>query len=135
VWMGLWVVVLQVSLGLQGMIDSVALLSPANLFFYNLQLSPSLGLGLAAPLLWGLVAWFLGLGALMTVLGVAAALLSDRRRAVRRGAPLVTWVVLAATLAAGGWFLHARAVRAHAIALSPASIQAGAWQVEEHLME
>ncbi|MDQ4075334.1 MAG: hypothetical protein M3220_03715, partial [Chloroflexota bacterium] len=135
VWLALWAVVVQASLGFFGTLESVALASPANIFFYNLQLSPSLGLGPARPLVQGLVLWFVGVGVLAALLAVGMAVVADRRRAVRQGLPLMTWIVVAGLLAGGGLLLHSRAVRAQSISPSPANIQPDLWRVEAHTLE
>ncbi|HYN88780.1 MAG TPA: hypothetical protein VER55_09630, partial [Ardenticatenaceae bacterium] len=135
VWVALWAGVMRASLDSLGPFESAGLASPANVFFHTLQFSPTLGLGLARPLAQGLVAWFIGLGVLATLFGVGAALLADRRRLVRPGVSLASWIVVAGLLAGGGWLLHARAVRAQAILPSPADIQPGHWRVEAHILD
>lgn len=135
VWIALWAALLQGGTGFFGLIESVALASPANLFFQRLQISPSLGLGPSRALVQGLALWFAGLGVLAALLALGAAVWSDVRRAVRPGPALVTWAVVAGLLVGGGWLLHARAVRAQAVPRSPANIQPGAWEVEAHTLE
>lgn len=135
VWVVLWAGVLQMSLGFFGALGGVALASPVNLFFYNLQVSPSLGLGPSKPLVQGLVVWFIGSGVLVVLLAVGMAVIADRRRAVRPSIALATWILLAGLLAGGGRLLHARAVGAQSIPTSPANIQAGMWHVETHILE
>ena len=100
-----------------------------NVFFHNLQLSPSLGLGLGRDQVLGMMAWFLGISLAALGLALLLSLLADRRRAVRRGWTIPLAAGLSLLALAAGYTLNARAINAHAIAPSPRNVQIDAWQV------
>ena len=77
-----------------------------------------------------MAAWFLGLGLLAASLGLAASLLADRRRSVRRPTILPALILVGALAAGGGYGLNARAAAVAAIPVSPYDPQIDAWQVD-----
>ncbi len=101
----------------------------ANIFFHNLTVSPSLGLGLQQGHVVGMFAWFLGISLAAFSLALLLAPLADKRRSTRIGwfAPGLTGFALLA--AAGGYALNAGAISAHAAPPSPQNVQIDAWQV------
>ena len=101
-----------------------------NIFFYNLRLSPSLGLGLSHDRVFGMTSWFLGLGLLAASLGVAAGLLADRRRSLRNLWVLPAVILIGGLAAAGGYALNGRAAAEYAIPVSPYDPQIDTWQVD-----
>jgi len=100
-----------------------------NAFFHNLQLSPSLGLGLGRDQVLGMMAWFLGISLAALGLALLLSLLADRRRAVRRGWTIPLATVLSLLALGAGYTLNARAISAHAISPSPRNVQIDAWKV------
>jgi len=100
-----------------------------NVFFHNLQLSPSLGLGLGRDQVLGMMAWFLGISLAALSLALPLSLLADRRQAVRRGWTIPLAAGLSLLALAAGYTLNTRAISAHAIAPSPRNVQIDAWQV------
>jgi hypothetical protein len=100
-----------------------------NIFFHNLSLSPSLGLGLVQGHVLGMFAWFLGLGLVALSLAFLLTAWLDPRRSTRRSwlAPIL--VILALLAAAGGYLANAGGIRAHAVPPSPQDVQVDAWQV------
>ena len=101
----------------------------SNVFFHNLTLSPSLGLGLAQGRVLGMFAWFLGLSLLMFSLALLFSALLDARRSTRTTwfAPVLAGCALLAVF--GGYAVNARAITAHAVPASPQDIQVDAWDV------
>jgi hypothetical protein len=100
-----------------------------NIFFTNLVLSPSLGLGLARDQVVGMFAWFTGVGLAAFSLALLLAPRIDARRATR-----IEWLPLGLagfSLLAGvlGFALNSRAVANHAVPPSPYSIQLNQWKV------
>ncbi len=106
-----------------------------NIFFLNLPLSPSLGLGLSSGRVLGMAGWFFGLGCLAAALGLAVSTYADRRRAVRRPLFVPALVIAGALLAAGGYALNARAAAASAMPPSPYDPQIDTWKVESQVTE
>ena len=106
-----------------------------NIFFYNLPLSPSLGLGLSSGRVFGMAGWFLGLGLLAASLGLAVSLAADRRRAMRRSWILPALILVGVLAAAGGYALNARAAAATAVRPSPYDPQIDAWEVDRQQTE
>jgi hypothetical protein len=100
-----------------------------NVFFHNLTLSPSLGLGLAQGHLLGMFAWFLGLSLLAFSLALLLSPMLDARRSTRTTwfAPALAGGALLATL--GGYALNARAIATHAVPPSPQDVQVDSWNV------
>ncbi len=106
-----------------------------NIFFQDLRFSPTLGLGLSQERVTGMGAWFLGLGLLAAVLGLALSLLTDRRRAVPRWLALTALVMTGALAAAGGYALNSQAASTYAVPVSPYDPQIDAWIVNSHQAE
>jgi hypothetical protein len=101
----------------------------SNIFFHNLNISPSLGLGLPAWQVVGMFAWFSALSLLALSLSLLLSPLVDPRRATRLGwvAPLFA---CAALLTAGaGFWINARTISAHGVPPSPSDVQIDVWQV------
>lgn len=100
-----------------------------NVFFHNLALSPSLGLGLEADQVRGMFAWFLGLSLAAAGLALVLAPRADPRRATRLAwfAPLL--LVLGVAAAAAGYGVNHSALAAHASPPSPRQVQIDAWEV------
>jgi hypothetical protein len=101
-----------------------------NIFFHNLSFSPSLGLGLSRDRVFGMAAWFLGLGLLAASLGLPASLLADRRRAVHRLWVLPVLILIGALATIGGYALNARAASEYAVHASPYDPQIDIWEVD-----
>jgi hypothetical protein len=99
---------------------------------FNLNLSPALGLGLFQPLVRGLALWFSGVALTTLLLGLLAALWSDRRRTLRYVAPVLIWALVAAMVQGNGYVLHARAASLQAPPFSPRDNQLDGWVVREH---
>ena len=100
-----------------------------NIFFNNLPFSPSLGLGLSRDRVFGMAAWFLGLGLLAASLGLAASLLADKRRGVRRLWILPALILIGVLAALGGFDLNAHAAAESAVHASPYDPQIDDWEV------
>jgi hypothetical protein len=101
----------------------------SNIFFHNLMLSPSMGLGLVRDQVLGMFAWFLGLSLLALSLALLLAPRIDARRSTRLSwfAPLMAGLSLLA--AVGGYLMNRNAIEAHAIPPSPRSVQIDTWEV------
>jgi hypothetical protein len=101
----------------------------SNIFFHNLMLSSSMGLGLVRDQVIGMFAWFLGLSLLALSLALLLAPRVDARRSTRLNwfAPLVAGLSL--LVAVGGYLMNRNAIEAHAIPPSPRSVQIDAWEV------
>jgi hypothetical protein len=101
----------------------------SNIFFHNLILSPSLGLGLVRDQVTGMFVWFLGLSLVLLSLALLLAPRVDPRRYTRLSwfAPLMVGLSLLAAL--GGYLLNQNAVAAHAIISSPRDVQFDVWEV------
>lgn len=100
-----------------------------NIFFQNLKLSASLGLGLAADRVAGMGVWFLGISLAAASLALILFLRADRRRAVRRAWLPLLFFSASLCLAAAGYALNTQAIVAHAQPTSPIDPQIDAWQV------
>lgn len=100
-----------------------------NIFFNGLPFSPSLGLGLSRERVFGMAAWFLGLGLLAASLGLAASLLADRRRGVRRLWVLPALIMIGVLATVGGFDLNAHAATESAVHTSPYDPQIDDWEV------
>jgi hypothetical protein len=100
-----------------------------NIFFHNLKLSASLGLGLATDRVVGMSVWFLGVSLAASGLALFLLLLADRRRAVRRAWLPLLFLAGSLCLAAAGYALNTQAIIAHAQPISPIDPQIDAWQV------
>jgi hypothetical protein len=100
-----------------------------NIFFTNLVLSPSLGLGLARDQVMGMFAWFMGVSLAAFSLALLLALRIDDRRATRKEWLPLGLAGLSLLAGVGGFTLNSRAVANHAIPPSPYSIQLNQWEV------
>lgn len=100
-----------------------------NIFFHNMLLSPSLGLGLTQSHFIGMFAWFLGVSLVAFSLALWISPLVDRRRAVRFGwfAPVLAGAALLAAF--GGYALNQYGITSHVVQPSPRSPQIDAWEV------
>ena len=101
-----------------------------NIFFDNLSLSPSLGLGLVRGQVLGMFAWFSGVSLVALSLALLLTARLDERRSTRLGWLPATLVGAALLLAVGGYAINARATAAHAVPVSPQDVQVDAWQVQ-----
>lgn len=101
-----------------------------NIFFHNLSLSPSLGLGLVRGQLLGMFAWFFGVSLAALSLALLLTALLDERRSTRLGWLMPTLAGAALLAAVGGYAVNARATAAHAVPVSPQDVQVDAWEVQ-----
>ncbi len=132
IWTVLWLWVFMSIIFLPALGDggtSMQVMIFNNIFFNNLSFSPSLGLGLSRDQVFGMAAWFLGLGLLAASLGLAASLLADRRRAVRRLWILPALILIGVLAAVGGYALNAHAAAESAVHASPYDPQIDDWEV------
>jgi hypothetical protein len=131
-WAALWVWVFSVVSFSESWTEGfnpMQVIAYMNIYFHNLRLSPSLGLGLAQGRVLGMAAWFAGFSLAALCLGLLLSLLADQRRSARREwlAPLL--VGLSLVVAAGGYALNRQAITAHAIPPSPLDAQIDVWEV------
>lgn len=100
-----------------------------NIFFHNLTLSPSLGLGLARDQIGGMLAWFLAISLAALCLALVLAPLSDRRRSTRLLWYVPLGIILSFLGITAGYALNANAIEAHALPPSPINVQIDHWKV------
>ncbi len=100
-----------------------------NVFFSNLVISPSLGLGLSQARVLGMAAWFAGVSLAAAALGLGITLILDRRQSPRRPGSAVV-LILAGVLALLVGFSANNSIRAaHDWATSPYDPQVDEWRV------
>ena len=131
-WAALWVWLFYSVIFSEGLDETFnPILSSAftNIFFHNLTLSPSLGLGLAQGHVLGMFAWFLGISLVAFSLALLLSPLLDARRSTRTTWFAPTLAACALLAAFGGYALNASAITAHAISPSPQDVQVDAWDV------
>ena len=100
-----------------------------NIFFHNLKLSPSMGLGLAQSRFLGMFAWFFGVGLVALSLTFLLSPLLDTRQSTRWRwfSPVLTAVALAAAFT--GYSLNRHGIDVFAVQPSPQSVQIDDWEV------
>ncbi len=76
-----------------------------------------------------MAAWFLGLALLAASLGLAASLLADKRRGMRRLWILPALILMGVLAAVGGYALNAQAAAESAVHASPYDAQIDDWEV------
>jgi hypothetical protein len=108
---------------------------PLNIGFSRLQLSPALGLGAYRPLVYGLGLWLVGVALMALPFAIGVALLLDRRRGLRRGAPLLAWVLVAGLVMGGGRAWHARAAAEQSISPFPMDVPMPVLIVRAHTLQ
>ncbi len=133
-WLPLWLITVWLSRGITTT-QPLPLQSPLNLFFHGLDLSPSVGVGLAWPLVQGLALWFFGLGLVGFSLALLLGLCLDKRKATRQPLVPVLLLGLAAVLALGAYASHRQAVLAQLPSYSPRDNGLDLWQVTHHRLE
>ena len=133
-WVVLWVILYFMIAGLDMFVPAQAS-SLFNIYFSNLQISPSLGLGPFRDLFFSMILWFAGISLFVLCLALYLSLITDRRKSI--GKSRVTYLVSAAAilLLAAGFLINRRAVSAHAMLPSPFDIQQEMWQVDTNLMK
>jgi hypothetical protein len=109
--------------------------SPLNIGFSRLQLSPALGLGAYRPLVSGLGVWLVGVALMALPFAIGVTLLVDRRRGLRRGAPLLAWALVAGLVMGGGRSWHARAVTEQLISPFPMDVPVPVLMVRSHTLQ
>ena len=131
-WAVLWVALFYSLLFSDGLWETFSPMQATafyNIFFHNLKLSASLGLGLAADRVTGMGIWFLSVSLTVAGLALFLLLLADRRRTVRRAWLPLLFFSGSLCLAVTGYALNTRAIIAHAQTTSPLDPQIDAWQV------
>ena len=133
-WIPLWAMTI---IGLIGLDNFNALEENSlyNLFFFNLRLSSTTGLGLNRSMVLSMAAWFLGASLLALCLACALTLAADKRRASRRGRWVLGAGLAAAIVMGGAYLVNARATLEHAILLSPGYNQQDFWNIKDLQME
>jgi hypothetical protein len=132
IWSVGWVVLYLSNVFIESFEESFYPLSESafrNIYFHNLVLSPSLGLGLSQDQVVGMFAWFLGLSLAAFSLALLLSSRVDARRSTRwtRFGPSLLGLALVA--ATGGFFLNGRAIAVHDVHPSPMEPQIDWWEV------
>lgn len=133
IWVILWAMLTIQIAGLEDFIPAQES-SLFNVYFNNIQMSPSLGLGPFQPLVISMLVWFAALSLLAFCLASIYSAITDSRKSVGRPA-VFGMICLGAIMASGGGYaLNQRAVQAHEMAVSPFDIQQELWRVDAHQM-
>jgi hypothetical protein len=133
-WVVLWVILYFLITGLDMFVPAQAS-SLFNIYFYNLQISPSLGLGPFRDLFFSMILWFAGISLFILCLALYLSLLADRRKSIGKFQGAIVVSGAAILLLAIGFLSNRRAVSAHAMPPSPFDIQQELWQVDTNLMK
>jgi hypothetical protein len=100
-----------------------------NIFFHNLIVSPTMGLGLAQDRFLGMLAWFVGVSLVALSLALLLMPLADKRRSTRWNRLPLVFAGVSLLLAVAGYSLNQRSMAMHTVQPSPQSVQIDAWQV------
>ncbi len=133
-WVVLWVILYFLISGLDMFVPAQAS-SLFNIYFSNLQISPSLGLGPFRDLVFSMILWFAGISLFFLCLALYLSLLTDRRKSIGKFRGAVVVSTAAVLLLAIGFTINRRAISAHAMLPSPFDIQQDLWQVDTNLMK
>ena len=133
-WVVLWVILYFMITGLDMFVPAQAS-SLFNIYFSNLQISPSLGLGPFRDLFFSMIMWFAGISLILLCLTLYLSLITDRRKSIgnSRAAFMVSGAAI--LLLVSGFLINRKAVSAHAMPSSPFDIQQEMWQVDTNLMK
>ncbi|MES0360490.1 MAG: hypothetical protein ABUK20_06205 [Anaerolineales bacterium] len=132
-WVVLWVILYFMVAGIDMFVPAQAS-SLFNIYFYNLQISPSLGLGPFRDLFFSMILWFAGISLSILCLALYLSLLTDHRKSIGKSRAVVVVSATAILLLSAGFLINRKAVSAHAMPPSPFDIQQELWQVDTNLM-
>ena len=133
-WVALWVITYFMITGIDMHVPAQSS-SLFNIYFSNLQISPSLGLGPFRDLVLSMIVWFAGVSLFVLCLALYLSLITERRKSIGKFRPAIVVSAAAILLLAAGFMSNRRAVSAHAMLPSPYDIQQEIWQVDTNLMK